>query len=47
MAITLGPSAASLVMTAILTVQALVFQDGGILALGANAINMALLGVWA
>ncbi len=47
LAITLGPSAASLVMTAILTVQALVFQDGGILALGANAINMALLGVWA
>ena len=47
LAITLGPAAASLVMTAILTVQALIFQDGGILALGANSINMALLGVWA
>jgi cobalt/nickel transport system permease protein len=44
---TLGPAAASLVMTAILCIQALVFQDGGILALGANVINMALLGVLA
>lgn len=43
----LGPWAASLVMTAILIVQALVFQDGGVLALGANCINMALVGVLA
>ncbi len=41
----LGPWAASLVVTAILIVQALVFQDGGVLALGANVINMALVGV--
>ena len=27
--------------------QALVFQDGGILALGANVINMAIVGVLA
>jgi cobalt/nickel transport system permease protein len=47
LAVTLGPAAASLVMTAILVIQAFVFQDGGILALGANTINMALLGVWA
>lgn len=42
----LGPAAASLVMTAILLVQALIFQDGGVLALGANICNMALVGVW-
>jgi cobalt/nickel transport system permease protein len=43
----LGPWAAALVVTAILIVQALIFQDGGVLALGANIINMALLGVLA
>ena len=41
----IGPWAAALVMTSILIIQALVFQDGGLLALGANVINMALLGV--
>ena len=41
---TLGPAAASLVMTAILATQALVFQDGGVLALGANVFNMAIAG---
>ena len=45
LAITLGPVAASLVMTAILMTQALIFQDGGVLALGANVINMAIAGV--
>ena len=34
-------------MVAILAIQALVFQDGGILALGANTINMAVMGVLA
>jgi cobalt/nickel transport system permease protein len=43
----LGPWAAALTLSAILIVQALVFQDGGVLALGANVINMALLGVLA
>ncbi len=47
LAVTLGPAAASLVMTAILAVQALIFQDGGILALGANVFNMAVAGVLA
>jgi cobalt/nickel transport system permease protein len=47
LAFTLGPAAASIVMTAILVIQALVFQDGGLLALGANIVNMALLGVLA
>jgi cobalt/nickel transport system permease protein len=45
LAYTLGPAAASVVMTAILAIQALVFQDGGILALGANFFNMAIAGV--
>ena len=44
---TLGPAAAAVVMTAILAIQSLVFQDGGILALGANTVNMAVLGVLA
>jgi cobalt/nickel transport system permease protein len=47
LAVTLGPAQASIVMTAILAIQALVFQDGGILALGANVFNMAILGVLA
>lgn len=46
LAMTLGPSAATVVMTAILSVQALVFQDGGLLVLGANVFNMAIVGVW-
>src|ERR1700732_2382006 len=45
LAIVLGPAAASLVMVAILALQALIFQDGGVLALGANVFNMALAGV--
>jgi cobalt/nickel transport system permease protein len=44
---TLGPAPASIVMTAILITQALVFQDGGLLALGANVFNMAIAGVLA
>ncbi|HLK50671.1 MAG TPA: energy-coupling factor ABC transporter permease [Bryobacteraceae bacterium] len=47
LAVTLGPASAAIVMTAILAVQALVFQDGGVLALGANVVNMALVGVLA
>lgn len=47
LAIVLGPAAAALVLTAILVLQALIFQDGGVLALGANVFNMALAGVTA
>jgi cobalt/nickel transport system permease protein len=47
LAIALGPAPAMLVMTAILAIQAFVFQDGGIMALGANAFNMAIVGVLA
>jgi cobalt/nickel transport system permease protein len=43
----LGPATASIVMTAILGIQALVFQDGGLLALGANVVNMGVAGVFA
>jgi cobalt/nickel transport system permease protein len=43
--ILLGPWAAILTMTVVVTVQALIFQDGGILALGANIFNMAVIGV--
>ncbi len=42
-AILLGPAAAVLVMTAVLAVQCFLFQDGGLLALGANVLNMGVL----
>lgn len=42
--ILLGPWPAVLVMTAVVSVQALLFQDGGILALGTNLFNMAIVG---
>ena len=41
-AVLLGPSAAVLVMTAVLTLQCLLFADGGLLALGANIFNMGI-----
>ena len=44
--ILLGPWPAVLVMTCVVSVQALLFQDGGILALGANLFNMAVVGVF-
>ena len=44
-AILLGPWAGVLVITSVLAVQALVFQDGGLMALGANVFNMAIIGV--
>lgn len=39
----LGPYAGAIVLTCILTVQCFIFQDGGISALGANILNMALI----
>ncbi len=44
-AIVLGPWAAVLVLACVVGTQALLFQDGGLLALGANIVNMALVGV--
>jgi len=39
-----GPYGASLVLSAVLIVQCLFFQDGGITALGANILNIAVAG---
>ncbi|MBP2249943.1 cobalt/nickel transport system permease protein [Halarchaeum solikamskense] len=41
----LGPSLGVLAMTAVVTIQALVFGDGGIIALGANLFAMAVVDV--
>ena len=41
-AVLLGPSGAVIVMTAVLTLQSLIFADGGVLALGANVFNMGI-----
>jgi len=50
LAILLGPAAGMITITSILIVQCLIFQDGGLLALGCNIINMGvvpcLLGWW-
>ncbi len=43
--ILVGPWAAILVITSVVAVQALIFQDGGLLVLGANIFNMAVIGV--
>jgi cobalt/nickel transport system permease protein len=43
LAVLLGPSASFLVLASVLTVQALFFADGGLLALGCNVFN---LGFW-
>lgn len=43
LAILLGPQAALLTIASILTIQALFFADGGILALGSNIFNMGFL----
>lgn len=40
----LGPSAAVVVLTTVLIVQCFLFADGGISALGANVLNMGILG---
>jgi cobalt/nickel transport system permease protein len=43
LAILLGPHAALLTIASVLTVQALFFADGGLLALGANIFNLGIL----
>ncbi|GAB4490965.1 MAG: energy-coupling factor ABC transporter permease [Anaerolineales bacterium] len=42
-AIVLGPWAAILVMASVIAVQGLLFQDGGLLVMGANIFNMGIL----
>lgn len=41
-AIVLGPWAGMLVMTSVIAVQGLLFQDGGLVVMGANILNMGL-----
>lgn len=43
-AILLGPASAVIVMTCVLLLQCFLFNDGGLLALGANVLNMAVVG---
>ena len=43
-AVLLGPWAATLVMACVVGVQALVFQDGGLVVMGANIFNMGVVG---
>ncbi|MFZ6035567.1 MAG: energy-coupling factor ABC transporter permease [Patescibacteria group bacterium] len=43
-ALILGPWAGFIVITVIVAIQAFVFGDGGLVALGANIINMGLIG---
>lgn len=43
--ILLGPWAATLVLTCVVAIQALIFQDGGLLVMGANIFNMGVIGV--
>ncbi len=43
-AILLGPWAGVLIMSCVLIAQCLIFQDGGLLALGANILNMGIMG---
>jgi cobalt/nickel transport system permease protein len=45
-AILVGPWTATLAITVVLIVQAFLFADGGITALGTNITLMALIGVW-
>jgi cobalt/nickel transport system permease protein len=42
-AIIMGPWAAVLIMTSVIALQAILFQDGGLLALGFNVVNMGVL----
>jgi cobalt/nickel transport system permease protein len=46
-AIIMGPWAATLIMTSVIGLQAVLFQDGGLLALGFNIVNMGILGAFA
>lgn len=45
-AVLVGPWTATLCLTVVLTVQSLLFADGGITALGTNIVLMAVVGVW-
>lgn len=42
----LGPHAAAISLSVVLIIQAFLFADGGLSALGLNIVNIAILGVW-
>ena len=42
LAIILGPHAGAIVISSVVIIQCLIFQDGGLLALGCNVINMGI-----
>ncbi|MEY4497232.1 MAG: hypothetical protein RLZZ364_537 [Actinomycetota bacterium] len=46
-AVLVGPYAATLAITVVLIIQAFLFADGGLTALGLNLFNMSIIGVWA
>ena len=43
-AVLVGPWAGAIVIASVLAVQSLIFQDGGLTALGANILNMSIIG---
>lgn len=43
--ILLGPWSAMVILTCVISIQALIFQDGGLLVLGTNIFNMAIVSV--
>lgn len=45
-AVLVGPFAATLAITVVLIIQAFLFADGGLTALGLNIFNMSIVGVW-
>ena len=45
-AVLVGPFAATLAITVVLIIQAFLFADGGLTALGLNLFNMSIIGVW-
>ena len=45
-AVLVGPYAATLALSIVLIIQALLFADGGLTALGLNIFNLGVLGVW-
>lgn len=45
-AVMLGPWAGCLAIAMVLIVQAVLFSDGGLLSLGANILNMGVVGAW-
>lgn len=45
-AVTLGPWAGCLAISMVLIVQAVLFSDGGLMSLGANILNMGVVGAW-